>query len=161
MQRPLRAGIAGLSLFALLFTACGRPTLDVIPTPTPTAESDAATVHSITTVTPSAANALKVSVASTTHGAIASTLIYGGSVQGDQQVDVAPRVSGRISKIKVEPGSRVTAGDVIATIGNSDLALEVVKAQAAYTASAAHLHEMQAGPREDVMTKAQTDLTIA
>jgi HlyD family secretion protein len=161
MQRPMRAGIAGLSLFALLFTACGGPSLDVTLTPTPTAEPNAVNVRVITTVTPSAANALSVSVASTTRGSIASTLVYGGSVQPDQQVEVAPRVSGRISKLKVEPGSQVKAGNVIATIGSSDLALDVVKAQAAYTAAVAHLHTMQAGARADTIAKAQSDLKIA
>ena len=115
----------------------------------------------IATVTPTATNPVTIFVASPTRGTIVTTLVYGGNVQADQQVAVAPRISGRINKFVVDAGNQVKAGDVIATVGSSDLALEVTKAQSAYTAAVAHLHSMQAGSRADELAVALANLKIA
>ncbi len=94
-------------------------------------------------------------------GDIQSTLTYSGSVQASLQINVVPKISGRIEKLNVGVGSLVKAGDVIAELDTSALEPQMEQAQAAVTAAETKLEQMKAGPRAETIAQARANLAAA
>ena len=63
-----------------------------------------------------------------------------GVVFPRKQVDIAPSVSARVEDVKVQLGSRVKKGDVIATLDSASLRREMAAAVAAVRAARAEAH---------------------
>ncbi len=59
-----------------------------------------------------------------------SSIKYTGTVAADQEVDVFPRVTGRLVSMPFYPGDKVTSGQVVAQLDTSELAAK--EAQALY-----------------------------
>ncbi len=64
-----------------------------------------------------------------------------GSVKAQNEVMVLPRLPGRVTRVLVEVGSAVKAGDVLATTESIDMALRVKQAEAQVQATAAGLEQ--------------------
>jgi HlyD family secretion protein len=79
------------------------------------------------------------------------------------EVRVAPEVGGRIVELKVEEGSRITVGTVIARLDTADTEIALRRATAERAQAAAQLRLLQAGARaEDIrQARAQESSTVA
>ena len=67
-----------------------------------------------------------------------------GSLQAKQQVEVIPRVSGRLLEVRVDRGSRVRAGQVVARLEDDELRQQVRRAEAAHQVTRASLAQREA-----------------
>ena len=67
--------------------------------------------------------------AKATLDAVAPTLLLSGEVTPAFQVDVKPEVGGKVKKIHVSPGQKVSRGDLLVTIDDTDLLNEKASAQ--------------------------------
>ncbi len=67
--------------------------------------------------------------AKATRDAVAPTLLLSGEVTPAFQVDVKPEVGGKVKKIHVVPGQKVSRGDLLVTIDDTDLLNEKASAQ--------------------------------
>jgi HlyD family secretion protein len=89
--------------------------------------------------------------------ASAGRLFGSGSIEATQ-VDVSPKVPGRVIRLTVEEGDQVTAGEVLAELAPQEASAQVAQAQAAVVAAEARV--VQAG--QAVVTQQQvTDAQVA
>lgn len=65
------------------------------------------------------------------------------------EIRIAPEVGGQLSAIKVEKGTRVHAGDVLAELSAEELSTAVVQARAALAAAIASRDHIYAGVRKE------------
>ena len=70
-----------------------------------------------------------VQVTAAKTGAIRSVLTYSGAIQSSQQVSLAPRLAGQLASVKVDVGTAVKAGDVLATLDPGTLPAQLQQAQ--------------------------------
>src|SRR5207237_415803 len=78
-------------------------------------------------------------------------LSYTGDIKAGSEIQVMPKVSGRVEKLNVDVGSHVNAGDVIAELDRAGLQAALDQAQATLVANQAKLAGMQSGATaEDV-----------
>lgn len=80
-----------------------------------------------------------------------------GKVIAAKDVDMGFESSGRVSKINVDVGSKVSAGQVLASLSNGDAAATVLQRQARVDAQAAKLAEVQKGSRQEDINIAQAE----
>ena len=93
--------LASLVALALVLAACGQAN------PAPVARPSDQPAGAVATAPAS------VQVAAVQRGALSSTLSYSGNVQARQQVSLVPKVAGRVTKLAVDVGSAVKAGDTL------------------------------------------------
>jgi RND family efflux transporter MFP subunit len=86
----------------------------------------------------SAAVAL-IRVATVARADIAERVAFTGTVRPKNEVDVFPKVAGRIETLAADVGDRVRAGEVIATIEHKEIAWQAKAAQAALEVARANL----------------------
>lgn len=77
------------------------------------------------------------------------------------EVDVAPLVPARVTKVWHEEGDRVRAGDTLLTLTQSTLASNIAGQQAAVRAAEAQLRDLQAGARPSQVARAESELAAA
>lgn len=130
---------------ALLVTACqgapGGPTPTPKPAPTP--------------------RPTPVQVAQVQTGDISTTASYAGSILAKNSVNVQAKTSGRILRLYVDVGSRVSAGDPIADLDRSALDAAVSQAEAGVAVAEARLAQMQSPGRQEAVANAQAALAAA
>lgn len=68
-------------------------------------------------------------------------LIFSGSLDPDWQAEVAPKVDGRVEKMLVKEGDKVTKGQVLAILEQVDTDAEVLKARGAYVEAKTNLRK--------------------
>src|SRR5436305_5916648 len=90
--------LSGTLAGSLLVAACGQK-----PASTPAA-------------VPTPVSAAPVTAQTATRDAIQQSLSYSGDIRAREQVSVLPKSSGRIDSMLVDVGSRVKAGQVLATL---------------------------------------------
>ncbi|HJU42147.1 MAG TPA: efflux RND transporter periplasmic adaptor subunit [Vicinamibacterales bacterium] len=89
------------------------------------------------------------------------------TVSGDFKVlplhnaDVRAQVDGLIERVFVDEGTRVRAGDVIATLADRDLRAELAKTEAERLEHQAELNRLQAGPRAEEVVLAKSEMQTA
>src|SRR5712692_7062307 len=105
--------------------------------------------------------ATTVTVAKATNGPISQVIGFTGSVQAADTVNVVPVISGRITKLNVDVGSTVKAGDLIAELDKSTLNAQVGQAQAGVDAANVKLSQIQAGARPESVAAAQSNAQAA
>lgn len=110
---------------------------------------------------PNAQPATVVTVAKATTGPISQGVSYTGTVQGAESVNVAPTISGRITKLNVDVGSVVRAGDLIAELDKSILSAQVEQAQGGLSAANAKLAQVKAGARPETVAAAKANVAAA
>jgi len=81
-------------------------------------------------------------------------LVLSGTLEA-RTVNVGSLVGGRILRVFVDEGARVTAGQVIATIETDTIDRQVAEQQAVIEAAKANLQKAIAGPRPQEIAKAQ------
>ncbi len=67
-----------------------------------------------------------------------------GSLQAKQRVEVTPKVSGRLLEVRVDRGSRVKAGQIVARLEDDELRQQVRRAEAAHLVTRASLEQREA-----------------
>ena len=68
-------------------------------------------------------------------------LIFSGSLDPEWQAEVAPKVDGRVEKVFVKEGDKVTKGQVLATLEQVDTDAEVLKARGEYIEAKTNLRK--------------------
>jgi HlyD family secretion protein len=95
--------------------------------------------------------AIPITSALVVQGAIAATLVYSGNVQARSQVNVVPKITGRVERLYVDIGDEVRQGEVIAELDRAALDAQVQQAEAAVSVAQARLQQVQAGSKaEDI-----------
>lgn len=74
-----------------------------------------------------------------------------GSLAPNDEVHVAPKISGTLAAFQVEVGERVNAGDVLFTLDEADLRTALDQAEAAYQSAAASLNQTQVSSDQGVV----------
>lgn len=87
---------------------------------------------------------MTVEMAKVGRGRITATLTVVGNLIGEQTVDVAPRVNGRITSINVKLGDRVRRGQVIAKIEDREIVEQLNQAQASHQVAEANIRQREA-----------------
>ena len=82
-----------------------------------------------------AATIKAVEVMKAPRGEIRSELQLSGTIEANSRVTVFPEVPGKIIKMEVDEGARVTKGQTLAVIEHAELVLQVRQAEAAYRAA--------------------------
>ncbi|HEY1307035.1 MAG TPA: HlyD family efflux transporter periplasmic adaptor subunit [Vicinamibacterales bacterium] len=77
------------------------------------------------------------------------------------EVQVSAEVGGRILELKVDEGSRLVIGDVIATLDPRDTELQIQRAKADRAAALAQLRLLEAGSRAEDIRQAQAQVEAA
>lgn len=77
------------------------------------------------------------------------------------EVQVAPEVGGRLVQLRVAEGDRISAGDVIATLDTTQVALAIRRAQAERDAADAQLRLLLAGARSEDIRQAEAQAAAA
>src|SRR3954470_5836135 len=94
---------------------------------------------------------IPITSALVTQGNIAATLVYSGNVQSRSQVNVVPKITGRVERLYVDIGDEVRQGEVIAELDRAALDAQVQQAEAAVSVAQARLQQTQTGSKaEDI-----------
>lgn len=93
---------------------------------------------------------VSVEVAKATSGWISKGPVYTGTVQPDQEVQVVPKIAGKIATFPAAIGTRVKAGDVLFTLDDRDLRTSVSQAEAAVAASQAQVQAAETQQQSSV-----------
>lgn len=83
-----------------------------------------------------------------------------GTIEVDQS-DVAPMVPARVVRLTVEEGDRVRRGDTLAVLSQATLPADIEQRQARVAAAAAALAELERGPRQPEIERAEAELRSA
>ncbi len=89
------------------------------------------------------------------------TVSANGVVQPERSVNVSPKNPGRVTKLYVDAGIRVKAGQVLARMDNSNFQGQLTQAQGQLAQSQANLQKLLAGSRPQEITQAQAQLRDA
>ena len=82
-----------------------------------------------------------VTVATARVGPIREDAVHVASIEAIERVDLAAKIPGRVAVMEKRLGDRVNAGDLLATIDDSDLRHQLAEAAAAITAAEAAVSE--------------------
>ncbi len=93
--------------------------------------------------------AIPITIALVAQGQISATLVYSGNVQARQQVNVVPKITGRVERLFVDIGDDVRQGEVIAELDRASLDAQVQQAEAAVSVAQARLAQVQAGSKQE------------
>ena len=80
-----------------------------------------------------------------------------GVIEGTQ-VEVVAEVSARVMSITADEGERINVGEVVVTLDDAALAMQVKQAAAAVSAMQANLAQVKAGTRQEAIDAAQAAL---
>lgn len=92
-----------------------------------------------------ATQAVPVEVAPVTVGRMDRTLAITGDIKVDEEVEIASKISGRVRFVAAKAGDRVTRGQVLAALEETDLRAQVQIAQATLRSARARLAQLRAG----------------
>lgn len=94
-------------------------------------------------------------------GEVRAVVSAAGTIEPERQVSLRFRSVGVVSKVHVEPGGRVAAGDALAELQADELDLAVRQAEIALAISQARLDQLLAGASEEEIAAAETALASA
>src|SRR5579859_112351 len=133
--------VGGALASVLLLSACGqKPSAAPAAAPTPVPASP-------------------VTAQTATRGLIQQTLSYSGDIRAREQVSVLPKNAGRVERMLVDVGSKVKAGDTIATLEQDSAQISALQARATLAGAEAKLASLQIGPRADDVAAAEAALS--
>ncbi|MBD3881477.1 efflux RND transporter periplasmic adaptor subunit [Phormidium tenue FACHB-886] len=84
-----------------------------------------------------------------------------GTVQPVQTVNLSPKAAGIVSKLFVEQGDRVTQGQVVAQMENTDIEAQLIQARARVDQAKANLAQLRAGNRPEEIAQAEARVNQA
>jgi len=108
-----------------------------------------------------AAASIPITSTLVTQGSIAATLVYSGNVQARSQVNVVPKITGRVERLFVDIGDEVRQGEVIAELDRAALDAQVQQAEAAVSVAQARLSQVQAGSKAEDIEAAAASVRAA
>jgi RND family efflux transporter MFP subunit len=94
-------------------------------------------------------------------GDIVQTVSLTGSIKAEPSLDLHFKKTGTVEEIFVEEGERVEKGDLLASLENESLALEVERIKANYNYAVAQYNQTQAGSKSEEILIAEADLQSA
>jgi len=92
---------------------------------------------------------------------VENNYIMAGKIDSNDQVNIASKISARVSEVLVDIGSKVNAGDVIIKLDTQDLQAQVDQAQAAVNTANANLTNAMNSTRPEQIAQAQAALDSA
>lgn len=87
--------------------------------------------------------------------------IMAGKIDASDQLNIASKISARVSEVLVDVGSKVNAGDVIIKLDTQDLQAQVDQAQAAVNTANATLANATNSTRPEQIAQAEASLNSA
>ncbi|CCQ49044.1 efflux RND transporter periplasmic adaptor subunit [Crocosphaera watsonii WH 8501] len=102
-----------------------------------------------------------VKLATITTGVVKSVSDVVGTLEADSAVILKPEITGRINRILVQEGDRISKGQLIMELDNSDWQTELLEAQAQLANAQARLAEREAGNRIEDIEEAKARLREA
>lgn len=87
--------------------------------------------------------------------------IMAGKIDTNDQVNIASKISARISEVLINVGSKVNQGDVVIKLDTTDLQAQVSQAQAAVNTANANLANAMNSIRPEQIAQAQASLDSA
>lgn len=102
-----------------------------------------------------------VSVAEARLADLSASLTYTGTAEPKTQVALVPKTGGRITRLLVDVGNEVKAGDLIAELDHLAIDAQVQQAEAALSAAQARLAAMQRGARPEQIAAARAQVDMA
>ncbi len=103
----------------------------------------------------------KTTAALITEGQALTVLSASGYVEAETRADLSPKITSRITDLRVTEGSRVRKGDIIARLDHQDLDAQIADAQAAWAQAAADLARQQALFHQGLAPKSTLDAAVA
>lgn len=100
-------------------------------------------------------------LAEATKGNIVQTVSVTGAIKADPSLDLHFQKTGTVETIYIEEGERVLKGDLLASLENETLALEVERVRANYNYAIAQYNQTQAGAKSEEILIAEADLQSA
>ncbi|MDH7570506.1 MAG: biotin/lipoyl-binding protein, partial [Armatimonadota bacterium] len=101
--------------------------------------------------------ATPVEVAVVSRGAMLRTLEVTGNLKSDHDVRITAKIPGKVAAVTVKEGDRVTAGQLLVALDDTDLVAQVEQAEAAVRATEERLAQAKAG---EALRYTQTDAQI-
>lgn len=114
--------------------------------------------------TPEAATAprqapiIPVAAAPVERGDVQQSLAYSGDIRASGQITVFAKGTGRVERVLVDVGSRVSAGDKLADLDADSASFQLMQARAALTAAEAKLAQARSGGKAEDVAAAQAAL---
>lgn len=96
-----------------------------------------------------------------TEGQALTVLSASGYVEAETRADLSPKITSRITDLRVTEGSRVRKGDIIARLDHQDLDAQLAETQASWAQAAADLVRQQNLFRQGLATKSTLDAAVA
>jgi multidrug efflux pump subunit AcrA (membrane-fusion protein) len=100
-------------------------------------------------------------IAEATRGDIIQTVSATGSIKADPSIDLHFRQGGTVKEILVDEGALVNEGDLLSSLKNEILELEIDRMQANLDYSVAQYNKTKAGAKYEEILIAQADVTSA
>lgn len=101
---------------------------------------------------------IPVDVKTAALGDISATAELTGTIRPDAEVSVVPKLGGRVTRVLVDVGETVKAGQALVELDKSDLRAQVKQAEAALAAARARLAQVKAGARPEEIEQAEAAL---
>jgi len=103
----------------------------------------------------------KTNAALITEGQALTVLSASGYVEAETKADLSPKITSRITELRVTEGTRVNKGDIIARLDHQDLDAQLAEAQASFAQAAADLVRQQNLFRQGLAPKSTLDAAVA
>jgi HlyD family secretion protein len=94
-------------------------------------------------------------------GSIAVRIRASGSVVPVQSVNISPKVAGKVTELLVEQGDKVSQGQIVAKMDNSNLLPQVAQSKASIAAAIANLERLKNGTRVEEINAAKARVSQA
>lgn len=104
---------------------------------------------------------IAVSVTKAVKSDIESVISLNGKVKPIQEINIIPKMPGKVSKVNFDVGQTVKAGDILFTLDDKDIALQVKQAEASLNSAEIALRRAQGGSMEQQLSQLQTNLSAA
>ncbi|MCS7030552.1 MAG: efflux RND transporter periplasmic adaptor subunit [Gloeomargarita sp. SKYG116] len=99
-----------------------------------------------------------VKTAVVTQETLPVTVQVNGEVRPERTINVSPKTAGIVRELRVKEGDRVTAGQILAVMDDSNLRGQLTQAQAQVKAAQANLQRLLAGNRQQEIAQAQAQV---
>ena len=103
----------------------------------------------------------KTTAALVTQGQALTLLTVSGYVEAETRADLSPKITSRVTDLKVTEGSRVKKGEIIARLDHTDLDAQLSDAQAAWSNADADLKRRQSLFGEGLAPRSDLDAAVA
>src|SRR3954447_19932334 len=145
----LRARWGAIAAAALLGSSACLPTLP------------GSTTVTVAEPAPSRSSNSAIRIGKAVRGDLNGILTFTALLRSKGEIAIVPRVTARVDRVLVDVGSRVRAGDTLVELDRTQVEQQVLEAQAAQASAEAHLAEVKAGPKAEVLAQAQANQRAA